>query len=92
MEVGPPRFELMTAKETLIKARAETHSLKTETMKAATDAGLIIAQKSLVSGQDLLAEVQFRRKGLAASLLVIGAVLAGLFFKIREVDRRKKSD
>jgi hypothetical protein len=35
--------------------------------------------------------LQFRRKGLAASLLVIAAALVGLFFKIREIDRRGRS-
>lgn len=90
MEIGSPRFELIAAKESLIKARAETHSLQIEKIKTATDSGLIVAQKSLQSGQNLLAEVQFRRKGLAASLLIIGAVLVGLFFKIREVDRRRR--
>jgi hypothetical protein len=91
MEIGSPRFELIAAKESLIKARADTHSLDIEKVKTATESGLVVTQKSLKSGQDLLAELQFRRKGLAASLLVIGAVLAGLFFKIREVDRRKRS-
>ena len=90
MEIGSPRFELIAAKESLIKARAETHLLQMEKIKAATDPGFIVAQKSFESGQDLLAELQFRRKGLAASLLVIGAVLVGLFFKIREVDRRRR--
>jgi hypothetical protein len=91
MEIGSPRFELITAKESLIKARAHTHSLDVEKVKTDAESGLIVAQKSLERGQDLMAELQFRRKGLAASLLVIGAVLAGLFFKIREVDRRKRS-
>ncbi len=89
MEIGSPRFELLAAKESLIKARAETHSLQIEKIKTATDSGLIVAQKSLESGQGLLAELQFRRKGLAVSMLVIVAVLVGLFLKIREVDRRR---
>jgi hypothetical protein len=89
MESGSPRFELIAAKEALIKARAGTHSLDTEQIKAATDSGVVVAEKSLKAGQDLLAELQFRRKGLAVSMLVIGAVLVGLFFKIREVDRRR---
>jgi hypothetical protein len=89
MEIGAPRFELIAAQESLIKARAGTHSLDTEQIKVATDSGLVVAEKSLKTGQDLLAELQFRRKGLAVSMLVIGAVLVGLFFKIREVDRRR---
>lgn len=88
MEIGIPRFELLAAQESLIKARAATHSLDVEQIKTATDSGMDVAQKSLESGQGLLAEVQFRRKGLAASMLIIVAVLVGLFLKIREVDRR----
>lgn len=91
MEIGSPRFELLAAQESLIKARAATHSLDVKQIKTATDSGLVVAQKSLESGQGLLAEVQFRRKGLAASMLIIVAVLVGLFLKIREVDRRSGS-
>jgi hypothetical protein len=91
MEIGAPRFELLAANESLIKARAATHSLEIDQIKIATDSGLVVAQKSLESGQGLLAEVQFRRKGLATSMLIIVAVLVGLFLKIREVDRRKGS-
>ncbi len=91
MEVGPPRFELIEAKDALIKARAETHELKLKKIKALTEPGLVVTQKTVKKGQELMVELQFRRKGLAASLLVIGAVLVGLFFKIREVDRRGRS-
>lgn len=92
MEIGAPKFELIAANESLIKARAAVHSLDVEQIKTATDSGSDVAQKSLESGQGLLAEVQFRRKGLAASMLIIIAVLVGLFLKIREVDRRKRLD
>lgn len=92
MEIGAPKFELIAANESLIKARAAVHSLDVEQIKTATDSGSDVAQKSLESGQGLLSEVQFRRKGLAASMLIIIAVLVGLFLKIREVDRRKRLD
>jgi len=88
MEVGPPRFELIEAKDSLIKARAETHTLRVEKIKAITDPGRAVAEKTTKKGQELLVELQFRRKGLAASLLVIAAVLFALFIKIREIDRR----
>jgi len=91
MEVGPTRFELIEAKDSLIKARAETHRLKVKRIKTLTDPGLVVAQKSVKKGQELMVQLQFRRKGLAASLLVIAAALVGLFFKIREVDRRGPS-
>lgn len=91
MEVGLPKFELIEAKDNLIKARAESHTLKAKKIKVLTDPGVVIAQKTVKKGHQLMAELQFRRKGLAASLLVIGAVLVGLFLKIREVDRRGRS-
>ena len=49
----------------------------------------LTTQKTNKKGHELMVEFHFRRKWLAASLLVIGAVLVGLFFKIREVDRRQ---
>ncbi len=91
MEVGLPKFELIEAKDNLTKARAESHVLKAKRIKALTDPGVEISQKTIKKGQELMVELQFRRKGLAASLLVIAAVLVGLFFKIREVDRRGRS-
>ena len=89
MEVGPPRFELIEAKDALIKARAETHLVKVKRIKTLTDPAVVIAEKTVKKGQELMVQLQFRRKGLAASLLVIAAALVGLFFKIREVDRRQ---
>ncbi len=91
MEVGPPRFELIEAKDALIKARTETHLVKVKRIKTLTEPAVVIAEKTVKKGQDLMVQLQFRRKGLAASLLVIAAALVGLFFKIREVDRRGPS-
>lgn len=91
MEAGLPKFELIEARDALIKARAETHTLKAKRIKTLTDPGVAVAQKAIKKGQELMVEFHFRRKWLAASLLVIGAVLVGLFFKIREVDRRGRS-
>jgi hypothetical protein len=92
MEVGPYRFELIAAKDSLIKARAETHTLQPSRIRAITDEGVRVAEQSVGKGQELMAELQFRRKGLAASLVVIAVVLIGLFLKIREVDRRHPPD
>ena len=91
MEVGPPRFELIEAKDALIKARTETHLVKVKRIKTLTTPALVVADKTVKKGQDLMVQLQFRRNGLAASLLVIAAALVGLFFKIREVDRRGPS-
>jgi hypothetical protein len=38
-----------------------------------------------------LDELQFRRKGLAVSAVIIFALVIGLIFKIRQMERRAKS-
>ena len=62
--------------------------VKVKKIKTLTDPAVVIAQKTVKKGEELMVQLQFRRKGLAASLLVIAAALVGLFFKIREIDRR----
>jgi hypothetical protein len=51
--------------------------------------GLQHAQTARQMGLAALQELEFRRKGLAASLAVIVLVLIGLGLKIREVSRRR---
>ena len=47
--------------------------------------GLESAREALAVGQSALAELTFRRRGLAISLLFIVAVALGLAFKIRQL-------
>jgi hypothetical protein len=65
--------------------------VKVKRIKTLTDPAVVIAQKTVKKGEELMVQLQFRRKGLAASLLVIAAALVALFIKIREVDRRGPS-
>ena len=47
-------------------------------------------QEDSTAGAAALDELQFRRKGLAASLLVIGLALVAVFFKIKQIERPKE--
>jgi predicted CXXCH cytochrome family protein len=90
MEVSLPLFDLKGGTEALIKARAAVHTFTLAAVKQEADAGLAIAAAARQKGERALADLQFRRKGLAASLVIIGLVLAGLVLKIREVERRSR--
>ncbi|HJQ98491.1 MAG TPA: cytochrome c3 family protein [Candidatus Polarisedimenticolaceae bacterium] len=93
MEVSAPRFELKSKGATAaIEARALVHSFDPDRLVARTAEGRSIAGGALAAGRGALAELQFRRKGLAASLLLVALVLLGLYLKIREVDRRRKEE
>jgi predicted CXXCH cytochrome family protein len=87
MEVSQAEFELQGAKDALVKARAAIHAFTVEAVKKETDTGLTIAAKAYTLGVQALEEVQFRRKGLAVSVVIIPSLNGGLGVKIRQVDR-----
>ncbi len=88
MEVSQAQFDLNGAKDALVKARAAIHAFSVQTVKEESEPGLAISAKAYARGVKALDEIQFRRKGLAVSLVIILALIAGLGLKIRELDRR----
>ena len=91
MEVSQAQFDLNGARDDLIKARAAVHAFKVDAVKQAVEPGLVVSAKAQVRGLRALEELGFRRKGLAVSLIVIFALIAGLVVKIRQLDRRRDS-
>jgi hypothetical protein len=47
-----------------------------------------VSAKVYARGVRALEELQFRRKGLAVSVVIILAVIVGLVLKIRQLERR----
>jgi len=90
MEVSQPLFELNEAKTALIKARAVIHGFDQAPLDKEIEAGLKISEKAHGRGVKALNELQFRRKGLAVSALIIFALVIGLILKIRQLERRPK--
>lgn len=88
MEVSQAQFELNGAKDALVKARAAVHAFRVEPVKLVAEAGLAIGAKAHARGLRALEELKFRRQGLAVSVVVILALIAGLVLKIRQLERR----
>lgn len=88
MPVSELEFQLSEAHDSLIKARTQVHSLSVSRVSEITGEGKSLAEQVLAAGRDLLAEVQYRRKGLAVSLIFILILAAGIYLKIKEVDRQ----
>ena len=92
MDVGNVQFELTSSgTNAAMDARALLHSFDPEQVVTRSQEAREVAAAALAAGQDALGELQFRRKGLAVSLVLIVLVLVGLYLKIREVDRRRTS-
>jgi predicted CXXCH cytochrome family protein len=89
MQVSDAKFQLNEADDALIKARTEVHSLSVSRIAEVTSEGLKLAQEARGAGRAALAEMQFRRKGLAIAIIFILVLAAGVFMKIKEVDRKQ---
>ncbi|MFQ5705989.1 MAG: cytochrome c3 family protein [bacterium] len=88
MQVSEAKFQLKDAHDALIKARTQIHSLSVSSITEVTKGGLGLTSKAVTAGRKALSELQFRRKGLAISIIFILILAAGLFLKIKEVDRK----
>jgi hypothetical protein len=88
MEVSEDRFALQKSRESLVEARVLVHSFDLERFLAATGEGMKSAEAGVAAGHRAFGELRTRRTGLAASLVIIAAVIAALAFKIREIEKR----
>ncbi|HEU4345064.1 MAG TPA: cytochrome c3 family protein [Candidatus Binatia bacterium] len=88
MEVSQALFELNGAKTALIKARASIHGFDLDGVRKEIQPGLEISQKARERGLKALDELEFRRKGLAVSALIIFALVVGLILKIRQIEKK----
>lgn len=88
MEVSRSQFDLKDARDKLINARVVVHSLSASELEMVVNPGIEVARKAHNAGQDALDDLQFRRKGLAASLIVIFLAIAAIYLKIREIEAR----
>jgi hypothetical protein len=89
MPVNQALFELNEAKTALVKARAAIHAFNVDAVQKEIAPGLAVGEKAYARGIRALEELQFRRKGLAVSVLVILAVIVGVILKIRQIERRQ---
>ena len=80
---------MATGNESLIKAKVDLHSFDPAVVDAAVNKGLTTAQAVHRAGERALSERDYRRRGLALSLVTIAVTMAGLWLAVREVERRR---
>jgi predicted CXXCH cytochrome family protein len=94
MEVGQPKLDLAQARDALTKARVAIHGFQPDRVQAEVQTGLEVARAAQHAGATALAEYDFRRLGLAISLVLILIVVIGLrlYLKQLEANRLRGSD
>lgn len=88
VEVSQAQFDLEGAQTALVSARAAVHAFDLAPVKKEAAVGLAITDTALARGERALGELRFRRAGLAVSVLIILALIAGVVLKIRQFERR----
>jgi len=86
MEVSEAKFIISSANDELIKARTQIHTYQAALLRERAKSGIELASQAVAFGQAALNELQFRRQGLAVSMIIIFAVAAALYVKIRRKD------
>lgn len=88
MEVSHPKFELQDALDGLTQARVLVHTTSPDQIKAAIAPAMQIAEKSYKAGQSAFSELNFRRQGLAVSLVFILLLAVLVYLKIRQIEQK----
>jgi len=86
MEVSEAKLAESEARDDLTKARVDLHAVNFARVDPEIQAGLKVTQNTWQAGQDAMAELQFRRKGLLVSIVTILLVVIGLFLMIRKLE------
>jgi hypothetical protein len=86
MEVSQAQFDLENANSSLLQARAAIHTFDTDSVARHASSGWEIATAAIGRGRDALANLRFRRLGLAVSSGIILLLILGLLLKIRQIE------
>ena len=89
MAVGDAIYDLNEAAGRLTLYRSVLHSVDATELAKVKEEGLGLADSALVKGEEALADLAFRRRGLGVSLLVILILGTALFFKIRSLEKSR---
>jgi predicted CXXCH cytochrome family protein len=89
MEVSAHELALGEARSQLTLARTEMHASDPARVDGVVQEGLKILTGVNQGGQQAVAELTFRRRGLAVSLGAILLVVIAIGLKVRQIDRRR---
>jgi len=91
MEVSRPKFELREAIDGVTHARVLIHTSSPAEVDKVIGPAVNVAVKTYQAGEDALAELNFRRKGLVVSLFFILFLAVLVYLKLKEIEKRQSA-
>jgi predicted CXXCH cytochrome family protein len=91
IEVSDQQLALREARTKLTLARTETHAFDPASVAPILADGTRVVEAVDRAGQNGVAELRYRRRGLFTSLAAILLVVVALALKVRQIDRRHAS-
>ena len=89
MEVSRPKFELREAIDGVTHARVLIHTSSIAEIDKVIGPATSVAANTYQAGENALAELNFRRKGLVVSLFFILFLAAVVYLKLRQIESRQ---
>jgi hypothetical protein len=90
MEVSEAELALIDANQALVESRNLVHAFATAPVQEKVAEGLTIATTAREMGVSALAELDYRRRGLAVSVFFIVLLVIGLYLKIKQIEEPEK--
>jgi predicted CXXCH cytochrome family protein len=90
MEVSDQELALSEVRTKLTQARTEVHAFDPAALDQVIDDGMKALAQVEQAGNQALADLRFRRRGLFISLLAILLVVIGLALKVRQLNLRRQ--
>ncbi len=90
MEVSDAEVALIDANQALVETRNLVHTFAAAPVEEKVKEGLALTRSAEDMGIAALKELDYRRMGLAVSLLFILILVLGLYLKIRQIERSEE--
>jgi hypothetical protein len=92
MDVSEAKYSLKDANQSLVESRVKIHAFKLQPVLDTAGPGLKVIDQAKRAAGEAIQEYHFRRKGLGVSTLILTVLVITLYFKIRQIEARQRTE
>ena len=92
MDVSDEEYALKDIRQIIIKTRTSIHTFNEEKYREEIAPGFELANETAQSGIKAVDNYYFRRHGLAVSTIIVSLLVAGLYFKLKKIEKSQSDN